>query len=579
MPADASFRPESFTPQELAAELRYRQGKEEKRFLTLLVGSGFSRSAGIPTAAEIVAELRKDDKPSLRNAGPVPPGLSEYAFLMGKLGSPKDRAERVRGFVDKAKDSSGRLRINWAHLLLAALAEADLIHRILTINFDPLIVEALSLAGLPIRTFDLNAAGRFQPGLLDAGSVIYLHGQMHNLLLANATGELEKVKDLYPAVLQEAIGASLLLVVGYSGECDPVLAALRSQVAFPQGLRWAHYSPSGTPPSAEVLELFREHPDECQLSTGLDADRFMMELVLEGMKIELPPIVQRPFDAALDRVNRILELPASNGPAGANPVEGARNLLAEAKRQAQVRAIATNEPAATESALEQGALEIAVGTASLAADREALEQLALQIPADPTNPLSRELGTGFLRLATRLILEGKLTSAEELMKEVEAYGVTASNAAWLSCTWGIWAQDKASESQGAEADSFFEWAGEKFAEALRIKPDMHEALSNWGLALVNQAKTKTGEPADQLFQIASEKFAEALRIKPDKHEALYNQAWVAALRGDVAGCVEHLARWAKVHPRPTRAELDADSDFDQVRSHPDVVAFRGSLPE
>ncbi|MBM4081474.1 MAG: ParA family protein, partial [Planctomycetes bacterium] len=43
----------------------------------------------------------------------------------------------------------------------------------------------------------------------------------------------------------------------------------------------------------------------------------------------------------------------------------------------------------------------------------------------------------------------------------------------------------------------------------------HEALNNWGAALSAQAKTKTGEAADRLFEAAGQKYAEALRIKPD----------------------------------------------------------------
>jgi tetratricopeptide (TPR) repeat protein len=80
---------------------------------------------------------------------------------------------------------------------------------------------------------------------------------------------------------------------------------------------------------------------------------------------------------------------------------------------------------------------------------------------------------------------------------------------------------------GEEADRLFEEAGRKYAEALRLKPDFHEALSNWGVALYEQAKTKAGEEADRLFEEAGRKFAEALRLKPDNPEALSN--WGAAL--------------------------------------------------
>jgi hypothetical protein len=72
----------------------------------------------------------------------------------------------------------------------------------------------------------------------------------------------------------------------------------------------------------------------------------------------------------------------------------------------------------------------------------------------------------------------------------------------------------------AEADRLFGLASEKYAEALKIKPDMHGTLNNWGAALTEQAKTKTGAEADRLFGLASEKYAEALKIKPDATGAL-----------------------------------------------------------
>jgi len=94
-------------------------------------------------------------------------------------------------------------------------------------------------------------------------------------------------------------------------------------------------------------------------------------------------------------------------------------------------------------------------------------------------------------------------------------------------SWGDALTAQANTEQGAEADQLFEAAGQKFADALRIKPDYHQALGDWGEALSGQAATKRGPEADRLFEAAGQKYAEALRIKPDSHEALYN--WGNAL--------------------------------------------------
>jgi len=93
--------------------------------------------------------------------------------------------------------------------------------------------------------------------------------------------------------------------------------------------------------------------------------------------------------------------------------------------------------------------------------------------------------------------------------------------------WGVALLEQARTKAGEDADRLFEEAGRKFAEALRLKPNDHEALSNWGNALSGQAKTKAGEEADRLFEEAGRKYAEALKLKPGFHEAFSN--WGSAL--------------------------------------------------
>ena len=93
--------------------------------------------------------------------------------------------------------------------------------------------------------------------------------------------------------------------------------------------------------------------------------------------------------------------------------------------------------------------------------------------------------------------------------------------------WGNALSAQAKTKQGVEADRLFGEAYGKYADAVRIKPDNHEALNNWGNALTAQAKTKRGVEADRLFGEAYGKYADALKIKPDDHEKLNN--WGIAL--------------------------------------------------
>jgi cytochrome c-type biogenesis protein CcmH/NrfG/MinD-like ATPase involved in chromosome partitioning or flagellar assembly len=135
-----------------------------------------------------------------------------------------------------------------------------------------------------------------------------------------------------------------------------------------------------------------------------------------------------------------------------------------------------------------------------------------------------ELGAPLLGLFSQRSPESGIPEMRQL------YAVLSRNAAARLAALNNWAnalQLLATTKVGEEANLLFAEAGDKYAEALRLKPDNHEALNNWGNALSDQAKMNAGEEADRLFAEACGKYAEALRLKPDYHAALFN--WGAAL--------------------------------------------------
>ncbi|MFB0515419.1 MAG: hypothetical protein ACETWG_02300, partial [Candidatus Neomarinimicrobiota bacterium] len=168
--------------------------------------------------------------------------------------------------------------------------------------------------------------------------------------------------------------------------------------------------------------------------------------------------------------------------------------------------------------------------------------------------------------------------------------------------------NQAKQKTGEEADRLFAQAGEKYEEALTIKPDKYEAFNNWGLTLSNQAKQKTGEEADRLFAQAVEKYEEALKIKPDMYDALrnwattlinqakmkeeekaakelldiakekslqvedivtgagaYNLACISALLGDEKECRSWLVKSKEQGKLPDVDHINSDEDLDSVR--------------
>ena len=601
MSAEPESKPpySQFDPVQLGEYIALLQKGGSKNFVTFLIGAGCSKSAGIPLAGEIVSELREEAKthPLLSNAGSPPATCSEYAFLMEKLGSPKERAQRIKKYVDRARDENGRLKINWSHLLLAAMVEKGCVNRILTTNFDPLIVEALALTGQPIRTYDLNTSGKYHPGTLDEAAIIYMHGQMHSLFLANAPGEMERVRVLYPSVLQEAVQDSLLIVVGYSGDCDPVLDSLVNLPNFPLGLWWSHYSPSGNPLGEGFNCVVKKHGADCHLATGHDSDMFMRKLVVDGMKLDLPDEVLKPITAARIDLERITKFPILD-PKEIDPVRNAIELLQRAEQLVASPATpavvevapSTGKPAKprtqAEPKLKDLSLVIQVNMAALTQKWEEFDQLVATVQPDLNSELSQAIGDGFLRRAGYSINQKNFADAFKYLASAEKYGLTDDMKPWLPTVIGNALSAQAQlKGNTPEADRLFAEASQKYAAAVRIKPDMHEAFDAWGIALSDQAQLKGNTPeADRLFAAAAQKFGEAVRLKPDMHEAF--DAWgiallvQARLKGNTPEADRLFAAAAQKFAEAVRLKPDDHEAFSNWGAAlSDQAQLKGNTPE
>ncbi len=125
---------------------------------------------------------------------------------------------------------------------------------------------------------------------------------------------------------------------------------------------------------------------------------------------------------------------------------------------------------------------------------------------------------------------------------------------------------QARNKTGAAADRLFKQAGEKYAAALKIKPDKHEALNKWGNAYLSHAVTKEGAVAKRLYSLAEQKLLKTEEIS--KGTASYNLACLAALRGNVKQCRQWLYRAHRKGTLPERKHLETDSDMDRVRNLP-----------
>src|SRR5262249_40759554 len=145
-----------------------RNAKRRKKKCALLIGAGCSATGGVPLANGFVEIIKKDWANAYhRAAKAASSGLPTYPLCMAEL-SDAERRDLIAEYVDAA-------RINWAHIAIAQLIDAEFVDRVFTTNFDPLVLRACALLNVFPAVYDFAATQRFKPAYLPERSVFHLH--------------------------------------------------------------------------------------------------------------------------------------------------------------------------------------------------------------------------------------------------------------------------------------------------------------------------------------------------------------------------------------------------------------------
>jgi len=587
---------------DLVATLRNVVDRGKK--CTLLIGAGCSVEAGIPTAPGFVDKIKERNPRAYERAK-----HKTYPHCMAEL-PPGERRDLIAEFVDEA-------RINWAHISIAQLMNHGFVDRVLTVNFDPLVVRACGLVGEFPAVYDFAASQLFKPADIPDQAVFYLHGQRSGFCLLHTQQEVEKHAEALKPVFEDAGRGRMWIVVGYSGEQDPVFKRLAAVPQFDNELYWITHKDEE--PTSQVREgLLR--PDSYAFHIkGYDADGFFVKLAQE-LGCFPPDFVGKPFS----HLDRMLELVAPFVPPGqtAKLRVKARDWIADAiARYEEGEESAPSEQDAEQRRSQRSA--VAAQEQFLAGDYAKAGEIAASVPGEETKELD----------AWAHIMEGNaLLDQARTKRGPEADRLFAAAGEKYQATlaikpdmhqalnnWGLALSGQAETKRGAEADELFAAAIEKYQAALAIKPDMHQALDNWGAALYKQAETKNGTEADELFAAAIEKYQAALAIKPDMHQALnswgatllnqartksgaeadelyrlaaeklsraealapghvaYNLACLAAVRDRQEEALSWLVKARAAGTLPERTQLDRDPDLDGIRDTDRFQAFLASL--
>lgn len=213
-----------------------------------------------------------------------------------------------------------KCRINAAHLAIAQLIKAGIVDRVLTTNFDPLIVRACALINTFPTVFDLTVgSGRFSTTQLGRISgqpaVFHLHGQHDGFILLHEMSDVRRYRAAIKPLLEDAAEDRVWLVVGYSGQNDPLVSVLgRHANTFTRYLYWATY---GTSEPCDTVT--RELLDRCggtRVISGYDSDALLVALATR-LGCYPPDILMRPIGTLRERLLALAPQPRFAVPSAA----------------------------------------------------------------------------------------------------------------------------------------------------------------------------------------------------------------------------------------------------------------------
>lgn len=209
---------------------------ENKGVFAVLLGSGLSRSAEIPTGWEItldlvrrVAEAQGTPAQSdwakwyREKTGQEP----NYSVLLEEIASsPDERRAILHRYIepDEQDREEGRKTPTKAHHAIAQLVRAGYVRVIVTTNFDRLMENALREQGIePTVVASADALAGAEPLTHSRCYLLKLHGDYKDARILNTDQELSAYPDAYNRLLDRIFDEHGLIICGWSGEWDHAL--------------------------------------------------------------------------------------------------------------------------------------------------------------------------------------------------------------------------------------------------------------------------------------------------------------------------------------------------------------------
>lgn len=248
----------------------------------VLLGSGISRSAKVPTGWEITLDLiRKLASVSEQDCDASPEQwyqdifgkYPDYSELLDSLArTPAERQQLLRGYLEATAEEreEGLKEPTKAHRAIADLVARGFIKVIITTNFDRLMETALVDVGIaPTILSTVDQVHGALPLIHTRCCIVKVHGDYLDTRIRNTPDELASYPEEFDSLLDRIFDEFGLIVCGWSADWD---AALRTALLRAPSRRFSTYWAVRGEPGEPAARLIRHRA--AQIVTIKDADTF-----------------------------------------------------------------------------------------------------------------------------------------------------------------------------------------------------------------------------------------------------------------------------------------------------------------
>ena len=223
------------TPSDRLIQLAYSVHSSRGSY-ALLLGSGISRAAGIPSGWEVTLDLIRKiaaarGEPNVEypeewyraTYGTDP----SYSTIIEQLGSTQsERCSQLSHYFEPTPEEleNGRKVPTRAHKAIAELVRDGYVKMIITTNFDQLMETALREQGVSPTVIDSEyALSGAMPYVHNRCTLVKINGDYKDTRIRNTPRELKQYSDTMNAYLGRILDDFGLIVCGWSGEWDIAL--------------------------------------------------------------------------------------------------------------------------------------------------------------------------------------------------------------------------------------------------------------------------------------------------------------------------------------------------------------------